>query len=383
MSAPHSRRADGKNQIAVLIAQFVKIIFTAGGFFCTLCAMSQPLVSVVISSKNGVQWLPRCFESLAAQTIFDKLEVVVVDNCSTDETGDLSRKELQGFPQATVIRNSKDLGYTGGNMAGAEMALGEYLFILSDDTKLQPDCLEQMIQAMQDAGAEAACPSLAEYDNDSILPPPPAGFDIFGRPTGPYVNRRDRLRPGVWSSCFMVGGAGFIIRRDVWQKLGGFDTKHFMYAEDDDLSWKFWLAGHHAIYARNAILHHRSSGGGWEIKESTRYLVNRNSLLVVAKNAQHVLLLCGVLQVLMLVAEGCLLLLITRNWKLVRNSYFKAIIDCARMWRHIRQKRKLNRQIRRRSDWEMARRFLRFRISRWDMVKTLLKGARPVVKPAA
>jgi hypothetical protein len=85
----------------------------------------------------------------------------------------------------------------------------------------------------------------------------------------------------------------------------------------------------------------------------------------------------------MLVGEALLMLVITRSWKFVWNSYFKAILDAFKMWRHVLEKRKFNRQIRRRSDWVMARMFLRFKISRWDMVKAFfLKGERPVVKPA-
>ena len=177
----------------------------------------------------------------------------------------------------------------------------------------------------------------------------------------------------------MVAGAAFLTRRDVWNKLGGYDCKHFMYAEDDDISWKLWLAGYQNISVKNAIVHHRS-GRGWEIKEFTRYLVNRNSLIVVLKNAQHILLLCAFLQVLMLIGEAMLLLVISRRWKFVWNSYFKAIIDAFKMWRHILDKRKFNRRIRRRSDWAMARMFLRFRINRWDRVKDFFKGKRPVVK---
>ena len=67
-----------------------------------------------------------------------------------------------------------------------------------------------------------------------------------------------------------------------------------MYAEDDDISWKLWLAGHSAVHVRTAILHHRNpmEDGSWEISPNTRYFVNRNSLLVIAKNAQNLLLLC-------------------------------------------------------------------------------------------
>jgi GT2 family glycosyltransferase len=341
--------------------------------------MTTPLVSVIITCFNGVRWLPNCFASLRNQTIFEKIEVVLVDDCSTDDSVDLAQKNLAAFPHAKVIRNNRSLGYTGSNNTGADAAKGEWLFILNQDTQLESDCLEQLIRSLASTSADAAVPALAEYDSMRIVPSAPAGFDLFGRPT--WSESDHSFNPAAPAHpCFMVGGAAFLIRRDLWKKLGGFDAAHFMYAEDDDLSWKLWLAGYQNIYVPNAIVHHRDERG-WEIKEFTRYLVNRNSLLVIAKNAQHILLLCGLLQIMMLIGEALLLLVVSRNWKFVRNSYFKAIIDSFKMWPHICEMRKFIRQIRRRSDWSMARMFLRLKINRWDMIKAFfLEGRKPVIR---
>jgi GT2 family glycosyltransferase len=343
--------------------------------------MSTPLVSVVISCLNGARWLPNCFASLRKQTIFDRMEVILVDDFSTDGTAELGRKELASFPQARVIQNMKALGYTGGNNVGADAATGEWVCILNDDTQLEPDCLEQLLRATEESKSDAAVPTQVEYELNSkkIVPTAPMGFDIFGRPSWA---ESDHDLPGRWHPCFMIGGAGFLIRREVWKKLGGFDAAHFMYAEDDDIAWKLWLAGHQGVYVQNAIMHHRLNRE-WEVKEFTRYLVNRNSLLVILKNAQHVLLLCWLLQVLMLAGESLIMLPVSRSSKFVWNCYVKAVIDCMKMWRHVLKMRRRNRTFRKRSDWWMARRFLRLRMNRWDMVKPFfLKGHRPTVKPA-
>lgn len=341
--------------------------------------MTTPLVSVIVSTL-GTQWLPKCFASLRSQTIFDQIEIILVDDFSTDGTAALARKELATFPRATVIQNSSALGYAGSSNRGAYIGKGEWLCVLNDDTQLEPDCLEKLLVALREAGADAAVPALAEYDSMKFVPSAPMGFDVFGRPSWSESDHSDYDK---WHPCFMIGGAGFLIRRTVWEYVGGFDAAHFMYAEDDDLSWKVWLAGYKGIYVGNAILHHRTRRENdiWEIKSFTRYLVNRNSLLVVAKNAQHILLICALLQILMLLSEACLFLIISRRWTFVWNSYLKAIGDAFRMGPHIFEMRKLNRQIRRRSDWEMARMFMRLRINRWDMVKAFfIHGKRPVVK---
>jgi len=341
--------------------------------------MQNPVVSVVISCLNGTKWLPNCFAALHKQTMFEGIEVILVDDFSTDGTSEMGRRELASFPRAKVMRNERALGYTGGNNIGVEAASGEWVFILNDDTQLEPDCLEQLLKALAETKADAAVPAMAEYNSMQIVSSAPAGFDIVGRPSWAEDDHSsDPSAPA--HPCFMVGGAAFLIRRSVWNKLGGFDTTHFMYAEDDDISWKLWLAGYQNIYVHNAIVHHRSDRG-WEIKEFTRYLVNRNSLLVIAKNAQSILLLCGMLQIFMLIGEALLLLIVSRKWQFVWNCYFKAIIDVFKMWPHIRKMRKFIRRIRHRSDWDMARMFLRFRINRWDMIKAFfLKGKRPELK---
>lgn len=345
--------------------------------------MSTPLVSIVISCLNGGPWLPKCFAALRKQTIFEHIEVILVNDCSTDDTAEIGRRELPAFPQHQLLQNTQPMGFTGGNNRGVDAAQGEWVVILNDDTELEPDGLEQMLCAMAAAGADASSSQVASLTQAGKTIPQPMFFDMFGRPTW----REDRPdasgRIPAWSRCFMFGGPGFMVRRSVWKKIGGFDTKHFMYAEDDDISWKLWLAGHSAVHVRNAVLHHRNpmEDGSWEISTFTRYLVNRNSLLVVAKNAQHILLLCLPLQIGMLLVESLFFLIVSRKWNFIWKSYLKAIADFFKMWRHVLEQRRFIRQIRRRSDWEMARLFLRLRINRWDMIEAFfLKGKRPVVK---
>jgi GT2 family glycosyltransferase len=341
--------------------------------------MSAPRVSVIISNKNGVQWLPRCFASLRSQTLFEDLEIIVVDNCSADGSAALARRELAAFPKATVIENPVDLGYAGGSDVGAEAAQGEFFFILGNDTWLEPDCIEQIIKAMQTAPADAAIPTVAGYRSNTVVPSP-LGFDLTGRPTGSEGAAAASSQPGPWPHCFMVAGPGFMFRREVWRKIGGFDAKLFMYAEDDDISWKLWLAGFQGIQVKNAVLHHRDDTG--EIRAATRYLANRNSLIVLAKNAQHLLLLCLSLQILLLIAEAFFFLIVRRNWKFVWHGYFKALIDACKFAPHVLEMRRFNRRIRRLSDWKMARKFMRFKINRWDMMKAFLSGRLTAARPS-
>lgn len=338
-------------------------------------------VSVVIVTYNSAQYISRLFDSLFHQTIFEDMEVIVMDNGSTDDSVALCRKHSADWPRPAIVEAlDKNHGYAVATNLGVRRSAGMYICSLNADTWLEQDCLEQLLNAIENSDSVAGCSAQAELESNILMPSAPMGFDIFGRPTWSETDHTGECEKQGWHHCFMVAGAAFIVRRDVWNKIGGFDDAHFMYGEDDDVSWKLWLAGYQSVYVHKSVIHHRSHRS-LEIKEFTRYLVNRNSLLVIAKNAQNILLLCWWLQVLMLLAESVLMLGISRSWKFVCNSYLKAITDCIKMWRHIFKMRSLNQKFRKRSDWKMARLFLRARVNRWDMVKSFLTGGpRPTVK---
>src|SRR5687767_14394612 len=145
--------------------------------------MSNPVISVVISNKNGVQWLPRCLESVRAQSIVDRIEIIFVDNVSTDGSVALARKLLHGFPQASIIENKEDLGFTGGMNTGAFAAKGEGVFLLSNDTWLETDCLEKLLSAIEAEKADGAMPLVLNYEDSSLQSLGADGIDLFGLST--------------------------------------------------------------------------------------------------------------------------------------------------------------------------------------------------------
>ena len=82
-------------------------------------ADGQPLVSLVVLNCNGAGWLPKCFETIKAQTILGQIEAIMVDNNSTDDSVAVARRLLADFPCARIVRNSANLGFCEGNNSGA------------------------------------------------------------------------------------------------------------------------------------------------------------------------------------------------------------------------------------------------------------------------
>ena len=348
--------------------------------------MPNPLLSVVISNKNGVQWLPKCLESVRRQTIADRIEIIFVDNVSTDESVPLARKLLDGFPRATIIENKQDLGFTGGMNTGAFAAKGDSVFLLSNDTWLEDDCLEQLVRVTTEQSAAAAMPLVMNYADDKIQTIGADGLDFFG--LGSITWPPEAKIRSETTEIFLVAGCGYWARTDVFKKVGGFDEGQFMFAEEVDVSWRIWIAGEKLLRVPAARMHHRGAteyNPAEETKivksrtsETKRYLANRNNLLVLLKNSQHILLVLFIPQLLLLLAEALVSLVLIRRWSYVRKSYFKAIGDAFRMLPHVRNWRRKIKRLRKRGDFAMLP-YLRLIPGRWEDVKNLFKLGMPKV----
>lgn len=344
-------------------------------------ALAQPLISVVILNYNGAKWLERCLESLKAQTIFNRIEVILADNASRDGSDELAQRLMQNWPHGRFVQNGANLGYCEGNNRAARLAQGKYLFILNNDAWLEPDCLEKLATETERTAASAATPLVLNYSDDSVQSMGGTGLDLCGMPNTADV-------PPATREQFAVCGCSFLIEAELFRALGEFDAGLFMYGDETDLSWRVWIAGRRIVGVPSARLHHRGAvsvnpEGGAELVESRtshtkRYYANRNSILFLLKNSQHALLLLLVPHLFLLLAEALASLALVRKWSFVREAYCKAIADCWRMRGHVREWRRRIKGFRRRSDFWMLR-FLRLKPSRWAEVERLFKVGVPKV----
>lgn len=327
-----------------------------------------PDISVIVLNYNGARWLDRCLASLRHQALGPRMEVIVADNLSTDGSDLQAQRLIEEWDTARFIQHGANLGYCEGNNRAAQAARGRFLFFLNNDTWLEPDCLEVLLREVLRHQATAATPLILNYDDNSFQSLGAMGFDVCGLTS-------TRARFSQTRDVWMPEGCSYLIDRELFEKLGGFDPQIFMYSDEVDLSWRVWLAGGRAIGVPASRLHHRGAanvnpkGSGTVVElrtsDSKRYYSNRNGLVVVAKNAQSLLLLMLPLQVMLLLAEAAVGLLLVRRWSFVRRTCLEAIRDAWRLRGHIRDARRKNRLLRRRGDWWMLR-FLRLRLNRWD-----------------
>jgi hypothetical protein len=343
--------------------------------------MLKPLVTVIISNQNGAPWLERCFASLRQQTLWEQMEVVLVDNCSVDESVAIARKALPGFRCGSVIENPKDLGFTGGNNVGANAAHADLLFFVNNDAWLEPDCVEKICAGLDAAKADAAAPLVLDYDADTFQTFGGAGFDLLG------VGISQKFAPQS-VEILTAPGAAFLMRAEAFRRVGGFDEGFFMYAEEGDLSYRVWIAGGRIVTIPGAKVHHRGAAGvnpaGYtkiaerRTSETKRYLTNRNTILCFLKNFQHILFLILIPHLLLLGLEAVVSLALVRRWSFVRKSYLAAVADAFRMLGHVRRWRKRIRGFRKRGDFYMLR-FVKLVPGRWGELKQILQHGAPKV----
>ena len=343
--------------------------------------MATPLISVIVLNYNGARWIQRCLDSLKNQTIFDQIEVIVPDNLSTDGSDLLAEKIVETWPNGLFIQHGENLGYCKGNNRAAERAKGDYILFLNNDTWLEPDCLEKLVAGTRHAGASVAGPLALNYSDNTFQSLGARGFDIFGLAT-----KRDAF--SETNDVLMPEGCAYLIERKLFYDLGCFDPEFFMFADEFEFSWRVWLSGHKAVGVPAARLHHRGAaqvnpaGGGTVVEFRTsytkRYYANRNSLLVLLKDGQHVLLLMVPLQVALLVVEAVVGIFVVRRWGFIKRAYIDAIADCWRLRKHVLEQRRFVKTLRTKGDFWIIR-FLRARPKRWDEIIHVSKLGLPKV----
>lgn len=336
------------------------------------------LVSVVIVNYNCKAWVPRCLESIRKQTIYDRIEVIFTDNISRDGS-DLQAQELmKDWPHGVFVQTGANLGFGGGANRGAVPARGKFLFFLNPDVWLETDCLEQLVKATESGGHGVAGPVVFNYDDDEVQSKGVSGFDIFGLQVGPYASENlDRL---------FCPPAFYFIRRELFNKVGGWDDHYFMYDEEMDLAWRVWISGATMGAAPYAKMHHRGAAvdnpkGGDRMVElrssdTKRFCTLRNHLLTLLKSTQHLLLLLVLTSIALTLLEGLAGAIWLRRWSFFSNTSWRALVSCWQMRGHWMAERRRINGFRKRGDFWIIR-FLSWRMNRWHEIRQIMKFGMP------
>ncbi|NOZ05876.1 MAG: glycosyltransferase family 2 protein [Chloroflexi bacterium] len=243
-------------------------------------SQSHPLVSVVIPNWNGAHHLVTCLDALGRQT-YPNFEVVLVDNGSTDRSVALVQER---YPAVRLLVLPENQGFAGAvNAAIRDLAQGEIIALLNNDTEVHPDWLA----ALQDAltrypQAGMAASKILLFDRRDTFHSAGDTFGVDGMPVNRGVWQRDVGQFDREELIFGGCGGAVAYRRAMLDEIGLFDRRLGSYCEDVDLNWRAQLAGWQCIYVPKAIVYHKVSatGGG----PLSSYHVGRNVLWVLARD---------------------------------------------------------------------------------------------------
>lgn len=203
-------------------------------------------LSIIIVNWNVKDLLYKCLKSIFETSDDLNFEIIIVDNSSSDGSVEMIKEK---FPSAILIENKKNLGFGAANNQGIRISKGEYILILNPDTVIFPNSPQKMIAFLdQNPDAGAVGPKILNPDGSiqfecaRNFPTPLTDFfglstlyrrfpksRIFGRYLMSYWDHNDQRRVDLLS------GACMMIRKKVFDEVGLFDEKFFMFAEEPDL----------------------------------------------------------------------------------------------------------------------------------------------------
>jgi glycosyltransferase involved in cell wall biosynthesis len=214
---------------------------------------SSPLVSVCVPTYNYGRFLPDCIESVLDQTL-SNWELVITDDCSTDDTESVVGKYSAADSRIRYLRNATRLGMHGNLKRAADSGRGRYLKILCADDWLAPRCLEVLCDLLT-AHPLAVLATCAEIHTNASGTPLFVQF-LFGRPTT-VISGQQMLDSMAKGDAF-GGNSSFLMRSSAYHQLGGFDVE-LLYAGDYDLAARLCRLGDY-VHTDEPLFYGRSHG---------------------------------------------------------------------------------------------------------------------------
>jgi GT2 family glycosyltransferase len=243
--------------------------------------MNEPFVISVILNTNRRDDTLACLASLA-QTTYTNHRVIVLDNGSTDGSVPAAREQ---YPDVKVAPLEENLGYAGNNNFGIQMALdmrADWVFVLNEDTILDPDCLRSLVTAgEQDSKVGIVGPMVYHHDEPTIIQ---SGGGILGPYWESIHLEKDQIDAGqLRQNHFVewVSGCAILVRRSVIETAGMLDARFFYFWEETEWCLRAGKAGWKILHVPAARIWHKGVQRNYTPKPSLIYYDTRNHLLLL------------------------------------------------------------------------------------------------------
>ncbi|WP_341281419.1 glycosyltransferase family 2 protein [Paenibacillus sp. FSL H8-0537] len=217
-------------------------------------------LDIVIVTYNSEKWIERCLESMiSGKYPLENIHLTFVDNKSQDKTKEIidqfAKSHYFGSYNAHYL--DENIGFGAANNYGVSKSKQKYVLFLNVDTEVEEYSLVELIKDAENSSQDVALWECRQFPYEHPKTYNPVTMEI------------------TWAS-----GAACMVRRDLFNEVGMFDDKIFMYAEDVDLSWRFRAHGYKLRYVPKSIIHHYTYESAGQVKPNQFYNSTYNNLML-------------------------------------------------------------------------------------------------------
>lgn len=196
--------------------------------------------SIVIPSYNGKEFLRKALLVLKGSSVQPE-KIVVVDDFSLDGTSEMIKSE---FPEILLMRNERNLGPTASRNRGARVAEGDCILFMDNDVLVKEDSIEKLLNFLDNKADAGMVGGRSDDENGKTL-----FYNMGNRFGSGFINRYDSSIPVSWIIESFIA-----VRKDLFEKLNGFDEDYFMFGEGPDLSERMRKIGFKTYFVNDAIV---------------------------------------------------------------------------------------------------------------------------------
>jgi GT2 family glycosyltransferase/glycosyltransferase involved in cell wall biosynthesis len=240
-----------------------------------------PIVSVVIPTYGNWAYTRRCLESIEVNLPATPFEVIVVDDASPDDAAD----RVAACAGVRLVRAPRNLGFVGACNLGAENARGELVLFLNNDTEVQRNWLDALVDVVETRPDVGLVGSKLVYPDGSLQE---CGGIVWADGTGWNYGRNqvaDVPQYKTLRDVDYVSGAALMVRRELFERVGGFDTRYSpAYYEDTDLAFAVRAAGYRTmVQPESVVVHHEGITNGTDLSSGVKRHQELNRTVFVDK----------------------------------------------------------------------------------------------------
>lgn len=249
--------------------------------------MKEKKIAVVVLNWNGVELLKQFLPSIVQHS--EQATIYLADNNSKDDSITIVKEQ---FPSIKIIQNDANYGYANGYNMALKNVEEEYYALVNSDIEVTENWLDPILSIFDNKTEIAIIqPKILDFKNKSNFEYAGAAGGFIDQYGFPFCRGRvfatienDNQQYDDEQEIFWASGACFFIRKEVYQKLNGFDGDFFAHQEEIDLCWRAFNLGYKVNYTYKSVVYHVGAATLNQSNPKKTFLNFRNSLVMLVKN---------------------------------------------------------------------------------------------------